>query len=63
MTDDGPGIAEEIRERIFEPFFTTRADGAGLGLAIVIRLAEANSARVSFESRPGETSFVVIFGA
>ncbi len=63
VTDDGPGIAEEIRERIFEPFFTTRADGAGLGLAIVTRLAEANSARVSFESRPGETSFVVIFGA
>ncbi len=61
VMDDGPGIGEEVRERIFEPFFTTRADGAGLGLAIVRQLAEANSGQVAFESRPGETCFIVSF--
>ncbi len=61
VMDDGPGIAEEVRERIFEPFFTTRADGAGLGLAIVRQLAEANSGSVGFETRPGETRFLVRF--
>ncbi len=61
VMDDGPGIGEEVRERIFEPFFTTRADGAGLGLAIVRQLAEANSGQVAFESRPGETLFIVSF--
>jgi signal transduction histidine kinase len=61
VTDDGPGIAEDVRDRIFEPFFTTRADGAGLGLAIVSKLAQANSGLVSFDTREGATSFVVSF--
>ena len=61
VTDDGPGIADEVSERIFEPFYTTRADGAGLGLAIVRQLADANSGDVSFETKHGETRFVVTF--
>jgi signal transduction histidine kinase len=61
VTDDGPGMADDVRDRIFEPFYTTRADGAGLGLAIVRKLAEANSGSVSFETQTGATSFVVSF--
>ena len=61
VADDGPGIPDEVRERIFEPFFTTRADGAGLGLAIVRRLAEANEGCVELDARVGETRFVVTF--
>lgn len=44
--DDGPGVAPELRDRIFEPFVSGREQGAGLGLAIVRRLAEANGGRV-----------------
>jgi signal transduction histidine kinase len=61
VSDDGPGIAADVRDRIFQPFFTTRADGAGLGLAIVRKLAEANAGSVDFATREGETSFVVTF--
>ncbi|MDH3428326.1 MAG: PAS domain S-box protein, partial [Gemmatimonadota bacterium] len=34
VTDEGPGISAEIRDRIFEPFFTTKGQGLGLGLAL-----------------------------
>ncbi|WP_024508565.1 HAMP domain-containing sensor histidine kinase [Bradyrhizobium sp. ARR65] len=42
VTDTGPGVSEDIRERLFEPFATARADGTGLGLAIVREIAGAH---------------------
>jgi signal transduction histidine kinase len=46
VSDDGPGVKKDLRERIFEPFVTDREKGAGLGLAIVKRVLESNGARV-----------------
>ncbi len=64
VTDRGPGIPEEERERIFDPFHRVagRPDrrGAGLGLAIARGFAEANGGRLWVESRPGQgASFVL----
>ncbi len=42
VRDNGPGVAPEHRERIFEPFFTSRADGTGLGLAVVRSVARSH---------------------
>ena len=35
ISDNGPGIPIELREKIFEPFYTTKSRGTGLGLAQV----------------------------
>ncbi len=36
ISDNGPGIPEQIRSRIFEPFFTTKEVGAGTGLGLAV---------------------------
>ena len=51
LTDTGPGIAEELRERVFEPYFTTKDDeqGTGLGLFISRRIIEQMDGTLTYE--------------
>ena len=60
MTNAGPGIPAEIRDRMFDPFFTTKANGSGLGLAVVHRAIEAHRGLVLVESGNQTTKFTVI---
>ena len=53
VSDKGPGIPAEIQARLFEPFFTTRAQGTGLGLAVVQAIAQGHHGVAWFESTPG----------
>ncbi len=62
VTDDGPGIDSQIRDRVFEPFFTTKGvgEGTGLGLDTARRIiADRHDGSLSFESQPGRTTFTV----
>jgi signal transduction histidine kinase len=59
VTDDGPGIPAEDRERIFERFFRVRGSGSsgtGLGLAIARGLVELHGGRLWVDSTPGHGS-------
>lgn len=60
VTDNGPGLTPEEKERIFEPFFTTKTKGTGLGMSIVKRIVEAHGGRVSAESYLGQGLEIVI---
>lgn len=65
VTDDGPGIPEDLQPDVFERFTRgddsrARASGStGLGLSIVAAVARTHGGDVSVESRPGSTTFTV----
>lgn len=64
ITDTGPGIPAEERERIFEPFHTTRPRGTGLGLAVCRKIVEEHGGTVTADSEPGRGArFTVILPA
>lgn len=54
VADKGPGLSEEMNEKIFEPFFTSRAQGTGLGLAVVRAVAEAHDGEIWVKSIAGQ---------
>jgi signal transduction histidine kinase len=53
VSDTGPGIPPEVRDRLFTPFVTTKARGTGLGLSTVKRIVEAHHGQVQVESPAG----------
>jgi two-component system NtrC family sensor kinase len=62
VTDNGPGIPEEMRRKVFDPFFTTKSagKGTGLGLWISYSIMEKMGGKISLNSKVGEgTTFVV----
>jgi signal transduction histidine kinase len=62
VTDDGPGIPDDVRPHVFEPFFTTKGvgEGTGLGLDIALRIVRIHRGRIDVESRPGHTEMRVL---
>ena len=63
VSDNGPGIPSEIRDRIFEPFFTTKPTGTGTGLGLSLSydiVTQGHGGMLSVESTEGEgASFII----
>ncbi|MEW5688421.1 MAG: cell cycle histidine kinase CckA [Pseudomonadota bacterium] len=63
VSDDGPGIPNEVMDKIFDPFFTTKpvGEGTGLGLATVYGIVKQSDGWIAVASKPGEGAAFRIF--
>ncbi len=57
VSDNGPGIPDEIRSHLFDPFVTTKATGSGLGLALVAKIIGDHGGIIECETRARLTTF------
>jgi len=57
IADNGTGVPEELQRHIFEPFVTSKANGNGLGLALVSKIVSDHGGVILCESEPGNTRF------
>ena len=62
VSDTGPGIPENLREKVFDFFFTTKAPGkgTGLGLTITKNIISLHGGNIAIDSHPeGGTTFII----
>ncbi len=66
ITDDGPGIEEEMREKVFEPFFQianseklSKSNGTGIGLSLARQLVDRHSGKILIDDKTENCCFVV----
>jgi two-component system nitrogen regulation sensor histidine kinase GlnL len=60
VSDTGPGIPADIRERIFDPLVSGREGGSGLGLTLAQTFIQYHDGVIEVESRPGRTCFRIV---
>jgi len=60
ITDNGPGIEQELITKIFLPMFSGRPDGSGLGLPISQSIAQLHRGTIEVNSREGHTNFTIL---
>ncbi|WP_321370056.1 ATP-binding protein [uncultured Draconibacterium sp.] len=62
ITDNGPGISDELMDKIFVPFFTTKENGSGIGLSISRQIMQLHGGSLKMSSVPDKyTSAVLVF--
>jgi len=60
VSDTGPGIPPDLREKIFRLYFTTKQKGSGIGLAMAFRIVQLHDGTIDFTSEPGKgTAFCI----
>ena len=60
VEDNGPGVAEDIRDRIFYPLVSGREGGSGLGLTLAQTFVQQHQGMIECDSVPGRTVFRIV---
>ena len=60
VTDDGPGIPDDVRQRIYEPFFSTKEAGTGMGMSIVHNFVAMHGGTIQIDTGPSGTTIDVV---
>lgn len=60
IIDNGCGIPKAIQSKIFDPFFSTKAEGTGMGLAIVYNILKEHQGKINFSSEENKGTTVEI---
>jgi signal transduction histidine kinase len=64
ISDTGPGIPAEVRDKIFNLYFTTKPQGSGIGLAQAFRAVQLHNGRIELETEVGKgTCFRILLSA
>ena len=60
ITDNGPGIPDEIREKIFTPFFSTKKEGTGLGLHLCSHFIHQHKGKIKIDNARQQGTRVLV---
>ena len=60
VTDNGPGIPEDLMDKIFIPFFTTKESGSGIGLSLSRQIMQMHGGSLKLVSIPGKITSAIL---
>ena len=61
ISDSGPGIPEELREKIFEPLFSTKSFGVGLGMPAVKQIMQQHGGGIEIDTAAGHGTRITLW--
>ena len=61
VSDNGPGMPDDVLDQVFIPFFTTKRDGSGIGLSLCRQIMTAHGGEIAVESTASGTTVSLVF--